>query len=193
VLRTFPFAAVAAAAVVLSGCSATVTGSPAPTGAGGGATVAASSDPQAWMNNVCGSLLPFTQVVAATPKLDQNDPTAAAKSLSDYLGRSETAIDQSLSGLDAVGPAPVAEGNVAIGKIKSALTTVRTSFDKAKKALDGIDPNNVTDVVSTLPTVFASLEDISKIEDPTTDLRASPTLKAAYAQAPNCRTLQQSN
>ena len=187
-------AAVAAAAVLLSGCSATVTGSPGPIGAtSGDTTIAPTSDPQAWMNNVCGSLLPFKDSVAATPKLDQNDPSAAAKSLSDFLGKTETAIDQALTGLNAVGPAPVPEGDAAVSKIKSALTTVRTSFDKAKTALDGIDPNNVTEVAATLPTVFASLEDISKIEDPTTDLRANPTLKAAYAQAPNCKTLQQSN
>jgi predicted small secreted protein len=187
-------AAVAAAAVLLSGCSATVAGAPAPIGAtGGDTTIAPTNDPQVWMNNVCGSLLPFKDSVASAPRLDQKDATTAARSLTDYLGKTETAIDQALSGLDAVGPAPVADGDRAVSKIKSALTTVRASFDKAKKALDGVDPNDAGQVAATLPTVFASLEDISKIEDPTTDLRSNPTLKAAYAQAPNCQTLAKDN
>jgi len=193
-MRRLVFAAVAAASVILSGCSATVTGSPAPTGAAtGGGAIAPTKDPVAWTNNVCGALLPFKQSLATTPQLDQNDPTAAAKSLSAFLGKSESAIDQSLSGLDAVGPAPVADGDAAVIKIKAALTTVRSSFDKAKTALDGIDPTNATQVATTLPTVFASLEDISKIQDPTTDIKNNPTLKAAYAQAPNCQTLAKDN
>ena len=103
-MRRLLFAAVIAAAVALSGCSATVTGSPAPIGAvtGGGAAIEPTTDPVAWTNNVCGSLLPFVQTVAAAPKLDNADAAATAKSISDFLGRSESAIDKALAGLDAV-------------------------------------------------------------------------------------------
>ncbi len=194
-MRRLLLAAVIAAAVALSGCSATVTGSPAPTGAvtGDGGAVAATTDPVAWMDKVCGSLLPFTVTVSTAPSLDSKDPSAVARSLIDYLGKSETAIDQALAGLDAAGPSPIAAGDPAVAKIKSALTTVRTSFDKAKTALDKIDPTNAAEVASTLPTVLASLQDISGIQDPTTDLQTNPELKAAAAKAPNCQTLQKTN
>jgi uncharacterized protein YceK len=97
--------AVVAAAVVLSGCSATVSGSASPTGAAtGGGTVAATTDPVAWVDKVCGSLLPLQQSLSNEPQFDQNDPAAGVKALSDFLGRGEAAVDQALSGLDEAGP-----------------------------------------------------------------------------------------
>src|SRR4051794_4228901 len=186
------FAAVTAAAIILSGCSTTVTGSPAPTGAVTGGTVAATTDPVAWMDNVCGSLLPVQQTLATTPQPTSDDPATTAKSISAFLGRSENAIDQSLAGLDAVGPSPIADGDAAVAELKSALTTIRTSFDRTKTAIDKIDPTNADDGATTLPTVFATLAEVAKIQDSTPHLQNNPALKAAAAQAPNCQTLQRS-
>ena len=107
------------------------------------------------MNRVCGSLLPFQQTLKTAPPPTDDDPTATAKSISAFLGRSETAIDKSLADLDAAGPSPVAGGDAAIAKLKSALTTIRRSFDRTKTAIDKIDPTKADDVASTLPTVFA--------------------------------------
>jgi hypothetical protein len=191
--RTAVLTAVTAAALTVTGCSASVTGAPAPVGAAsnGGSTPApaATNDPVDWMNRVCGSLLPFQASFASAPKLGNSDAVANAKSLSDFLGRTETTIDKAVTDLDAAGPSPVAGGDAAVTKIKTALTTVRTSFDKAKKALDAVDPSDAAQVASTLPTVLTSLASISTIQDPTTDIKNNPTLRAAYAQAPNCQTL----
>jgi hypothetical protein len=185
--------AVVAAAVALSGCSATVSGSASPSGAAtGGSTVAATSDPVAWMDKVCGSLLPLQQSLSAEPRFDQNDPAAGVKALSDFLGRGEAAVDQALSGLDAAGPSPVADGDAAVARVKSALTTVRSAFDQVKTTIDKIDPNNPADLVTALPQAVAPLEQLSKLQDPTADLKSSPELKAAAAKAPNCQTLEKS-
>jgi hypothetical protein len=184
--------AVAAAAVILSGCSATVTGSPAPTGAVTGDTVVATTDPVVWMDNVCGSLLPVQQSLATPPQPSGDDPAALAKSISAFLGRSASAIDESLAGLDAVGPSPIADGDAAVAQLKSALTIIRTSFDRTKTAIDQIDPTNADDVATTLPTVFATLAEVAKIQGSTPDLQNNPALKAAAAQAPNCQTLKRS-
>ena len=87
----------------------------------------------AWTDKVCGSLLPLQQSLSQRqPQFDENDPAAAVKALSDFLGKSESAIDQAMTGLDAAGPAPVADGDAAVTKIKTALTTIRSSFDQAK-------------------------------------------------------------
>jgi len=64
----------------------------------------------------------------------------------------------------------VANGDPAVAKIKSALTTIRSSFDQAKVALDKIDPNNVSQLVTALPQAVAPLQELSKLQDPTTDL-----------------------
>jgi len=192
-MRRLLLAAVIATAVVLSGCSTTVTGSPAPTGAGtdsGGA--APITDPVAWTDKVCCSLLPLQQALSTTPRVDQNDPTATVKALSDFLGKSEGAIDQAVSGLDAAGASPVHGGDDVVTKIKSTLTTVRTSFDQAKTAIDKIDPSNPTSLITALPQAVAPLQDLSKLKDPTTDLQANPELDAAAAKAPNCQALKKS-
>ena len=192
--RTFVVATAIAAAVALSGCSATITGSPAPTGASAnGGAVAPTTDPVEWTDKVCGSLLPLQESLSAKPEFNENDPNAALKALSDFLGKSEASIDQAVSGLDAAGPSPVPNGDAAVSKIKSALTTIRSSFDQAKAALDKIDPNNVSELVTALPQAVAPLQELSKLQDPTTDLQSSPELEAAAAKAPNCQTLKKSS
>jgi hypothetical protein len=184
---------VTAATLAVSGCSATVTGSPAPTGAstndGGGA---ATTDPVAWSDKVCGSLLPLQQSFETPPSFDQNDPAAAVKALSDFLGKGVTAIDQAVTGLDAAGPSPLADGDAAVTKIKTTLTTIRSSFDQSKTAIDKIDPNNVQDLITGLPKAVAPLQDLSQLKNPATDLQTNPQLEAAFAKAPNCQTLQKS-
>ena len=185
---------VTAATLALSGCSATVTGSPAPTGAStnGDDAVAATTDPVAWSDKVCGSLLPLQQSFETPPSFDQNDPAAAVKALSDFLGKGVTAIDQAVTGLDAAGPSPLPDGDAAVAKIKTTLTTVRSSFDQSKTAIDKIDPNNVQDLITGLPKAVAPLQDLSQLKNPATDLQTNPQLEAAFAKAPNCQTLQKS-
>jgi hypothetical protein len=193
--RTLVAVAVTAVAVALSGCSATVTGSPAPTGAStdsGGGAVAPTTDPVAWTDKVCGSLLPLQQSFDAPPSFDQSDPAAGIKSLSDFLGKGVTVIDQAVSGLDAAGPSPVADGDAAVAKIKTTLTTVRSSFNQAKTEIDKIDPNNVQDLITGLPKAVAPLQDLSQLKNPAADLQSNPQLDAAFAKAPNCQTLQKS-
>ncbi len=181
--------------LALTGCSSTVTGSPAPTGgsaaAGTGAAAggAATSDPVAWTNNVCGSLLPFVKAASTEPQFDQSDPAAAVKALSAYLGGAVGSIDQGLTGLDAAGPAPVADGDAIVTKLKQTLTTVRTSFSQAKTAIDKVDPNNVAEIATALPEALAPLQSLSSLQDPTTDLKSNPALEAAANKAPNCQEI----
>ena len=191
-VRTTLLAAVVALA--LTSCSISTTGSPVSATSNGAGTTAlqATTDPVVWMDRVCGSLLPFQQTLKTAPQKTGDDPTATAASISAFLGRSETALDTTLTDLDAAGPSPVAGGDAAIAEVESALTTIRKSFTRMKTALDNIDPTNAIEVASVLPTVFVSLAELVKIQDSTTDLRKNPTLQAAAAQAPNCQSLRTS-
>ena len=193
-VRTALLAGLAAAALALTGCSTAVTGSPfgANSDAAGTAALQPTPDPVVWMDRVCGSLLPLQQTLKTVPQNTGDNATATAASISAFLGRSATALATTLTDLDAAGPSPVAGGDAAVGKLESALTTVRASIVHMKTALDNIDPTNAFEVASTLPTVFVSLADLVKIQDSTTDLRNNPALQAAAAQAPNCQSLRTS-
>ncbi len=184
-------ATIAVATVALTGCSATVTGAPAPTGGSSALAPNAptTTDPVAWTDQVCGSLLPFVGASTTGPQFDQSNPGVEAKSLSDYLGNVVSAIDQGLVGLDAAGPAPVVDGDAFVAKLKDALTIVRSSFEKSKTAIDKVDPNNITELATALPELLAPLQDLSKLQDLTTGLKANPELKAAAAKAANCQKL----
>ena len=192
--RTALLTALAAAALALTGCSTSVTGSPvgANSDAAGTAALQPTPDPVVWMDRVCGSLLPLQQTLKTVPQNTGDNATATAASISAFLGRSETALATTLTDLDAAGPSPVAGGDAAVGKLESALTTVRTSIVRTKTALDNIDPTNAIEVASTLPTVFVSLADLVKIQDSTNDLHNNAALQAAAAQAPNCQSLRTS-
>ena len=64
---TLLLAVFTAAAVALTGCSATITGAPAPTGGSSALAPNAptTTDPVAWTDQVCGSLLPFVEASAS--------------------------------------------------------------------------------------------------------------------------------
>jgi hypothetical protein len=192
---TLLLAAIAVATVALTGCSATVAGAPAPTGASSAPAPNApmTTDPVAWTDQVCGSLLPFVEASTTEPQFDQNDPTASVKAISDYLGKSVSAIDQALAGLNAAGPAPVADGDAFVAKLKNALTIVRSSFETSKTAIDKVDPNNITELLTALPQLLAPLQALSQLQDSTTGLKANPELKAAAAKAPNCQKLNKAD
>jgi hypothetical protein len=188
---TLLLAAIVVATVILTGCSATVAGAPAPTGGSSALAPNASTttDPVAWTDQVCGSLLPFVEASTTEPQFDPSNPGTGVKALSDYLGNAVSAIDQTLAGLDAAGPAPVADGDAFVAKLKNALTIVRSSFETSKTAIDKVDLNNITQLATALPELLAPLQDLSQLQDPTTGLKANPELKAAAAKAPNCQKL----
>jgi hypothetical protein len=194
--RCLLLAVATAATVALTGCSATVTGSAAPTGgapvaatdaaaAGGAAT----SDPVAWTDKLCGSLLPSVKALSTSPQVDQNDPGATVKALSGYFGTAVSSLDQTLKGLDAAGPSPIANGDAVVVKLKQTLGSVRTSFNNAKAAIDKVDPNNISDIATALPEALAPLQNLQSLDDPSTDIQSNPALEAAAAKAPNCQEI----
>ena len=193
--RGLLLAVTAAAAVALTGCSSTVTGSATPTGGSSPATSAAASggaattDSVAWTDKLCGSLLPSVKALSTSPQVDQNDPGATVKALSTYFGSAVSSLDQTLKGLDDAGPSPIANGDAVVVKLKQTLGSVRTSFNNAKGAIDKVDPNNISDIATALPEALAPLQNLQSLDDPSTDIQSNPALEAAAAKAPNCQEI----
>lgn len=198
--RTFRptfFVAVAAALLLAAGCTTTVTGTPAPTGgsssSGGGSSAAPptttrTADAVGWVDDVCGALLDFTTAATVQPNIDTADPASALQGLSDYLGNAIAAVDKALTGLDAVGPSPVAGGDEVVRRLTSTLSTFKTSFENAKTEVDNADPNDPASLVA-LPDALAPLEQLANLPNPLADVQSSPELDRAAAQAPNCQKI----
>lgn len=193
-IRTALIAAGSAAALLVSGCSTTVTGTAAPAGTSSGAPSAgaqATGDPVTWINGVCGSLLGFVRTVSAPPAIDSSSPEKAVKGLSTYLGTAVTAIDKATTEIKAAGPSPVDGGDQAVATITNALGSFRTSFQAAKTKIDAVNPSDLGQVATALPEALTPLQDLSKLPT-TTDLKSSPELDKAAQQAPNCQALSTS-
>lgn len=191
-IRTALIATSTAAAMLVAGCSTTVTGSAAPAGAAAGApsaAVPATGDAVTWINGVCGSLLGFVRTVSAPPAVDSSTPQKAVKGLSTYLGGAVTALDKATAGIKATGPSPVEGGDKAVTAITDALGQFRTSFQSAKSKIDAVDPSDLQQVATALPEALAPLQDLSKISSTTSDLQSTPELDRAAQQAPNCQAL----
>lgn len=193
-IRTALIATSTATAMLVAGCSTTVTGTAAPAGASSAAPSAggqATGDPVTWINGVCGSLLGFVRTVSAPPAIDSSSPVKAVKGLSTYLGTAVTAIDKATTEIKGAGPSPVDGGDQAVTTITGALGQFRTSFQAAKTKIDAVNPSDLSQVATALPEALAPLQDLSKLPN-TTDLKSTPELDKAAQQAPNCQALSSS-
>lgn len=167
---------VAASLVVVAGCGA---------GAASGAAVT-------WTNNVCGSLAGFADIVSSQPKIDRSDPVAAVRELGAYLRSTATALQDTIKGIDAAGPAPVAGGDEYVGRLKTTLTSIRTSFEDAGERLAKVDTSSPESLAAALPAVVAPLQNLGSLADPTKGLDSNTELRTAAEQAPNCKQLRSS-
>lgn len=186
-------------ALLATGCATAVPGVAAPQPGLGAATTSAAppseepagstDDAVAWVDDVCGALLPFVETASTQPDINPSDPVAAVEGLSDYLGQAVDGLDSAIDGMAAAGPSPVDGGDEVVERLTEALTSFRTSFADAKTAVDAVDTSDTLGLVEALPKAVEPLEAIANVEDPTADLRNNPELNAAAEQAPNCQQL----
>lgn len=97
--RSIAVAATLAAVVSVGACggsSGSGSASPAPSTSG-------TNDAVAWADQVCGSVLKFTDAVKQQPTIDQSNPAAAIKSLIAYIGTAVDGLQQAIAGLNAAG------------------------------------------------------------------------------------------
>lgn len=166
-IRVIGFAAVLA--VTVAGC--------------GGSDMTA----EQWTDQMCGAVLPFVRT-ATTPPPPGADPAATTRGISDYLGRSTTALDGTLDTLARLGAAPVDDGEGVSTRLRDSLTGIRTAFDASKTKVDALDTNDPAALKQKLPEALAP---VGRLQSDTAlaGLTSDPQLSAASQSSANCRQL----
>lgn len=190
--RPVPLVLALAALLFGGGCSSAVPGAAT---AGGGAPSSAAptteKDPVAWVDDVCGAVLPFIQTAGKPPALNpQGDPATLVRGLSDYLSTASTSADAAVEGMKAAGPSPVEGGDEIVTRLSGTFGTLSTTFKDAQTRIDALDTSDPQALATELPEAVAPLAALQNLEDPTKDLAANPELDRAAKQAPNCRKIE---
>jgi hypothetical protein len=177
----------AAALVLATGCTTTVPGTAS---ADGAAPPQDGGDAVAWVDEVCGSLLPFVRAASSPPEPQQaRDPASLVRSISDYLSEAEDAAGAAISGMDAAGPAPVASGDEVVERLSGTLETFRTSFRDVRTPIARVDVNDRQALLAEVPAAVAELEQLATMPNPMADLQASPELDRAAQEAASCQQI----
>ena len=191
----------AAAGLVLTGCSSggdgtTTTpssgsGSTAPDdsaspGAGGGE---ASDDLVGWVANLCTAIGSFEERFAGIQTLQPTDPA----DLSGYLVQVQQTFgemgDLFADAYDAIedsGPPPIEDGEDVQAELLAALDSAGQAFEEVGDQIATIDPN-ATDAMVQIQAVYTGL--LPQMEGSMTTLDAvftQPDMEAAFAAAPEC-------
>jgi hypothetical protein len=169
--RTLLLVPLAAAALAVAGCSTTVPGTPYPLGAGPVAAPAAAGDTTAWVNQVCGTLLPALRASANSPDVDFTDVDKASDTLHQHLREVSEAAGSGLAELDRVGPSPTPHGDELVAQFRAGLV-----------ALQQLSPDTPAGAGGTRAPAPAPV-------NPFTLLSEDHELAAAAAQAENCSAL----
>jgi hypothetical protein len=171
-----------------TGCTATVSGTPAADPAPA-PVEGPGSDPVLWVDRVCGSLLAFTAPALSQPQFgDSPDLPSIKQKLSDYLNGIVGGLQQSRTQLGAVGRSPVGGGDEAVSRIDDVLEKLQADIGSAKSKVDSANPD---DPQAFLATITDAENELGKITAPDAlaDLSASPRLQKAAAKAANCQQL----
>lgn len=173
-----------------SGCTTTVPGSAAADSEAVAATQD-SGDAVAWVDQVCGSLLPFIRAAGSPPQPSEaRNPVELVQNIGDYLGKAEDAAESAISGMAQAGPSPVPGGDQVVGQLSGTLETFQNSFRTARTRIEAVDINNPQELLSELPAAIAPLEQLAKMPNPTANLSGSPELDQAGEQAASCQQIE---
>jgi hypothetical protein len=177
-------------AMLLAGCTQNVSGTavpdprPAPAEGPG-------SDPVAWVDKVCGSLLQFVQAAGTAPDIGSApDPAAVKKSLSDYLGSIVTGVRSGREQLRTVGRSPVGGGDETVAKLDQQLDRLEREFSAAKAKVDAANPNDPAAFGQALTEVGKSLNEVTTSAE-LGELSTMARFNKAAEQAPSCQQLRQ--
>jgi hypothetical protein len=169
--RTIMLVPLAAAALAVAGCSTTVPGTPYPLGAGPVAVPAATGDTTAWVNQVCGTLLPALRASANSPKVDYTDVDKASDTLHQHLREVSDAAGSGLAELDRIRPSPTPHGDELVAQFRAGLVALQQLSPDAR------------------PGAGAAKAPTPAPLNPFTLLSEDPELAKAAAEAENCSAL----
>jgi hypothetical protein len=173
--RTVLLVPLAAAALAVAGCSTAVAGTPYPLGAGPAlgavAAPAPTGDTAAWVDRVCGTVLPALRASANSPHVDYTDVDKATDTLEQHLRDVSAAAGRGLAELDRVGPSPTRHGDELVAQFRTGLL-----------ALQRLDPDAPAGAASPPAPPLAPV-------NPAALLAEDPELAGALAHAENCTAL----
>lgn len=175
----------AVAALALSaGCTTSVSGAPAANSA------AVEQGAVAWVDQICGSLLPYVKSAGSPPKpAEAPDAKTLVENINGYLSETEQSAGSAISGMAAAGPAPVAGGDEIVDRLSSTLETMQASLRDARTRIEKVDINDRQALQREVPAAIESVERLASAPSAMADLQNNPELAAAGQQAAGCQQI----
>lgn len=173
------------ALVLGAGCAAAPPAAPPAVSSTAPPTPVPTKEPVAWMDGICGALLPLA-LLSGIPEIDPSDPPVAARAISTVLSTMMATLDGVISGVKAQGPSPIKGGDEFSAKMVEGLTFFRTTAQGAKTKIDAAPLDNPQVLGTALQEVGTTLV---SMQDPLAAVVPSPEIEATSAQAPNCRSI----
>ncbi|HLU59475.1 MAG TPA: hypothetical protein VKZ81_28780 [Pseudonocardia sp.] len=185
--RSTPPALVLPAVVALAlsgGCTTSVQGSASADSA------AVEQVAVAWVDQICGSLLPYVKAAISPPKpAAAPDAATLVRELRDWLSESERSAGSAIDGMEAAGPAPVDGGDEVVRKLRSSLETMQASFRDARTRIERVDITDRQQLQREVPAAVESVERLASTSSPMADLQLNPELARAGKEAAGCKQI----
>ncbi|MBP2364408.1 hypothetical protein [Pseudonocardia parietis] len=144
--------------------------------------------PQVWTDEMCTAVLPFVRTAVGTPEAGSGTDERL-RAISDYLGRTTTALDRTLGDLDRLGPAPVDDGEALTARLAGGLGEVRSAFSGARGRVDALDPADPAAAERDLPAALDPVARLGSATDPLNQVTGDPELAAAFRTSATCGEL----
>ncbi|GGS48308.1 hypothetical protein [Actinokineospora fastidiosa] len=149
------------------------------------------SDPAvAWAEQVCTAVEQGGKKLSEFPAVDPNDPAKTKQAMLDYLQRISDTLGELSAGISAAGEPPVDDGAAAVDAALTRIDDLRGALSTAREKLSSVEASDPVAFQTALAEIGPELEGLNTTEGPTTDLKANPELKDAFAQAPACRRVE---
>lgn len=180
--------AIAVSALLTTGCTTTVGGTPAADTAPV-PTEGPGSDPVAWSDRLCEAVLSFAVPATSAPDFSKSgDLPALQRTVSSYLSGVVTGAQQGQAQLAEVGAAPEPGGDDAARRAQDALKALEDDFGGFKTTVDGMDPEDPEAFVGGLAQVQSKVSAVTP-PNPLGDLAGTPRLYRAAERSAQCQRL----
>lgn len=149
------------------------------------------ADKVAWTNQLCGLVGGFMIAQQNGPKVDKTDTEKFKASSIAQIDSAEKTANQTLDGLRAIGPAPVAGADHLTEAFEGSFAQVRDILHAAKTKAEGV---NAADQRAFAEGMVGVQQELKKGEQLSfsqqfAELERSPELRAAAEQAQSCQAL----
>ncbi|MGP4018303.1 hypothetical protein [Saccharopolyspora sp. 5N708] len=176
-IRSTSIAALAAIPLALTGCAA----APPPQAA------APSPDGVAWVGRLCGLVSGFSATQQQLPGVDRTNTSTMKKTVIERIGAAERAADDTVRGLQGLGPSPIDGADVVNTGFQQGFTQVRDILHTAGGQAQQVDPTDQQRFQAGMTAVQQELQKSGQLnlQD---KLEQNEELNAAAHQAPECKS-----